>query len=138
MRRTLPVGQGQVWKYLQENPSTPSLSVSGPIDMDLMTYGSDPDKQYEIAVEGCFSLNSDRGAQMKLDGVFDSLASDLESDCTPEGALYSRLTDEGEVELGTVPAAQSIGYKEYRGHSRFTLPNGTTVLLATWTFTVLV
>lgn len=135
----MPVGTGQVSAYLLDNPTPPCLQVAG-VDADGMeniTFGTS--KRWVILIEACLGLVSDIGAQKLLNSLLSegAVAEAVESDQTPAGALYSRLSDDGVVTTGTTPACDSVAYLAYRGQAPTVLENGSRVLLATWAVEVL-
>lgn len=132
LRATLPIGEGQVSPYLLENPTPPCLQVGGLDGVDYTTLGfGHGGDTHRFVIEACLGRSSDVGAQKLLDELLSGSSSvkrALESNRT----LTSRLREDGTVQTGHAAAADWVKCREYRGQSRFTLPNGVEVLLASW------
>lgn len=132
LRVALPAGDGLVSPYLLDNPTPPALQVAGleKIDYDTLGFGGSGDTHLFI-VEGVFGRSTDIGAQKVLDGLLsgtDSVKAAVEGNQT----LTSRLLETGDVLTGQSALADWVKCREYRGQSRFALPNGVEVLLASW------
>ena len=91
----------------------------------------------QIVIEACLGLTTDIGAQKLLDGLLDTVPAAVEADNSAAGALFSRLQEDGTVLAAQPAAADSVNFVRYRGQSRFTLRNGTEVLLASWQIQVI-
>lgn len=140
LRDALPVDEGHVFPWLQENPLPPTLCVAG-IERDgiiPLAFGDDPPVELHFVVEAWLGAASDIGAQRYLDGLLssDAVAAALESDQDAAGALYSRLNDDGTVSTGQSAAADSVAVMGYQGQTRLARATGD-VLLAQWLVKVL-
>lgn len=132
LRDALPAGDGHVGAYMLDSPTPPALQVVGldEIDYDTLGYGGAGDTHLLI-VEAVLGRFSDIGSQKTLDNLLsgaDSVKAALESD----KLLTSRLEDDGTVTTGQPAAAEWLKVRRYRGQTRFALPNGNEVLLASW------
>lgn len=141
LRDALPADEGHVYPWLQDNPQVPTLCVAG-IQADglkLLTFGDDPGVEALFIIEAWLGTASDVGAQRYLDGLLSSnaVAAALESDEDGDGALYSRLQDDGTVLTGQTAAADSVAVMGYLGQTRLARPMGPDVLLAQWLVKVL-
>src|SRR5574337_321544 len=130
---------GQVGPYLLENPSPPAVRVAGVESggIEYEGFGSSSISA-TFLVEACLGLISDTAAQKLLNALMDangatSLVAAVESD----RKLTSRLGPDGTVLTAQGAAADSVAFAGFRGQSRFTLPNRTEVLLATWAVQVI-
>jgi len=138
LRTVLPASSGQVYPWLLDNPTPPSLVVAGlaPDGLEGTGMGAGQSR-YLIVVEACLDLGSDIGSQAMLDSWITDVPATLEAANAVTGALTKRMSDDGAVTTGQPAACDSISLDRYRGQQPFTLPNGTRVLLAGWTFEVL-
>lgn len=128
----------QVSAYLLDDPSPPTLQVAGveSIDYDTGGYGDRADT-HSFVIEACFSGTSDIGSQQLLDALLAPTgATSLKAAVEADRTLTSRLLDDGTVQTSQPAAVAYLRVTAYRGQSRFTLPNGTDVLLASWTVEV--
>lgn len=137
LRTVYPVGAGHVGAYFKDAPAPPTLQIIGvermvPLDM---TDGAD----WTWLIEGYFGTITDRGAQTKLDEILatDQVWEAVESDNARDGALFSRLQDDGTVTTDEDdPAADHVAFLEYRGSSRIER-GGADALVGTWAVRVL-
>lgn len=132
---------GQVSPFLLDNPTPPALMVAGVSEFEYTTFGSPevpPGMRWQILIEACVGKTSDVGSQKILNALLaptgsSSLVAAVEAD----GALTSRLNEEGTLRTDQEAAAEFVSFSEYRGQVNFVLENGIRVLLATWAFEVL-
>lgn len=128
---------GQVSSVLLENPMPPAVMVAGVDEYEYADFLGGV--QWTILIEACLGLVSQPQSHRTLRQLLaptgtTSLVAAVEADQT----LTSRYNDEnGQVTTDQEEAADSVAFSEYRGQSRFTLENGSTVLLAVWAFKVL-
>ena len=136
LRTVLPETEGHVSAYFRTAPLLPTLQVAGVNRMEKSTYRG-VSRSYRFLIEGVFSLGDEIRAQRQLDGLIDDVATALEADQTPTGALFSRYQDDNTVLAGQPAAAGSVAFIDYLGAINTTF-DGTTdrVLSATWVFEV--
>lgn len=129
---------GQVYPYLLQNPSPPSVMVSG-IEaggIDYISYGDSVSIMFLIEV--CLGVVSDIGAQKLLGSLLASSgATSLVTAVQADRRLTSRMGDDGRVTADEGAAADAVAFEGFRGQTPFTLPNRTEVLLATFAVQVL-
>jgi hypothetical protein len=119
----------QVSPWRKDNPSTPSLQVSGFDTITPETFGA-PDEGIAIPMLiHCFvSSTLDRSSQANLDDlVFDVWAAILS-----DKQLTSRLLDNGTVQTGQDPAVDDLDVTACDGSQILTMPNGSEVLGSTF------
>lgn len=141
LRDVLPADEGHVFPWLQDNPLPPTLCVAG-IERDglkIITFGDPPGIEADFVIEAWLGAASDIGAQRKLDELLssDAVATAVESDADGNGALYSRLQDDGTVDTDQDAAADSVAMVGYLGQTRLARPTGQEVLIAQWLVKVL-
>ena len=92
-----------------------------------------------VVIEAAVAKGLDIQAQKTLDELHseNSVKAALESDGTPDGALFSRLLDSGTVTTGNDPACDSLRVISYDLNGSFTLNSGVEVALATWDVDIL-
>ncbi len=135
LRDALPETEGQVSPWLIANPTKLSLQVAG---IDEMTRTDFADgTRWVFLIEASLSDASNQGSQRTLDDLITAVPEALEDDETSAGALTKRLQDDGTVDTGEDPAADSVAFLEYRGAQRVTREGGGTMLSATWAVEVL-
>ncbi len=139
LRTALPADQGQVSAYLLDSPTSPCLAVAG-VDAD----GAEPlsfrrgAQAWFMVIEAFLGRASDIGGQKWLDKFLATTGGNsVQAAVLSDRQLTSRLLENGTVQPGQAPAADDVGYVRYRGQSRFTVPAGYEVLLASWTFQVI-
>lgn len=135
LRAALPADKGHVSAWFEDSPNTPSLQVAGVEEMDRIDFVDGG--KWLIAVEGCIGLTTEVGAQKLLDGLVDAVADAVESDGTPNGALFSRLQEDGTILTNQSAAADAVAFVRYRGQGKHTADDGTQLLLASWLFEVI-
>jgi hypothetical protein len=91
-------------------------------------------RKITFLIEACLGKHSEIGSQKILNRLLsdDAVETAVESDNSPDGALFSRLHDNGTVTDGHPAAADSVAYVGYRGQTPTTVESGVTFLLATW------
>lgn len=138
LRAVLPADEGQVYPWLLDNPTYPSLMVAGLDREGLEATGFGDDKRLIVVVEAALGLASDVGAQKLLTSWLALVPDTIEAANDPAlGALTQRMDDDGVVTTGQAVACDSISFERYRGQARFQFPSGDVALLASWAFEVL-
>ena len=132
LKQALPGSAGQVSPYMLDNPTVPSLQVIGldEIEYDTLGFGRGGDDHFFI-LEAALGRSSDTGAQRKLVELL-STGSSVKEAAESDGRLTKRLLDDGTVLEAQAPAAEYVHVTRYRGQSRFAIPSGPEVLLASW------
>lgn len=127
----------QVSAYLRDSPTPPTVQVAGVDEIEYDRTHQRGSDRLSFVIEACLGRAVDIQAQKALDALLDadgptSLKEILEAD----QKLTSRLLDDGNVVRDQPSAAGSVCVTAYKGQAKFTLPNGTEVLLATWSVEV--
>lgn len=136
LRTVLPATEGHVRVYWEDTPPTPCLQVVGVDEMERNDFADG--KRFQIVVEGVMGEIVSRSSHALLDEWLESNAVDgaLEDDQGPNGALTKRLLDDGTVQAGQAPAADSVAFVRYGGSGRI-VRGQTPLLVATWFFEVI-
>ena len=137
LRSVYPKGVGHVSATFQEAPEPPALQVVGVERMVPLAFGGGAD--WTFLIEAYMGLMTEKKAHKRLNALLsdDAVWDAIEGDNAREGALFSRLGENGSLTTDSGdPAADSVAVIEYRGPSRVER-GGTQALTGTWAVRVI-